>query len=249
MVSELPLIVKLKFEPSEKATSDKVYRDILIDEHKICFVCGKEDSFIFKNIIPFEYRKYFPQFLSSQVTDVVILCDQCLKISHLKDNELSTNLAKECDEINAIRIAAETLKNRSHLSVEQIQSLEETLMNYFHTDTVTEDLVARAAVLQTPKVEHIPHSYKVVKFYEKIGLINLEKRCRQWFLDSMKPKFMPKIWSVSTNVNWLKTEMSRHPLDHAIRKDYKIALVGTEGEVDVPYEPKHTNTELGFKRL
>ncbi|KAB7500818.1 Exonuclease 3'-5' domain-containing protein 2 [Armadillidium nasatum] len=253
LVSKYPLIVKLKFEPSEKSRSESMYRSNLKLIPKNCFVCGSENSHIFKNIVPYEYRKYFPDFLLSRTYNIVILCNQCLRISSHKDYELSKKLAEECDasfgtvtneegakhdRLNIVRKAGEALKNnRNQLTLEEIQNLEKILMDYFDTDAVTEDLLTQAVVLQAPEVDHVPRNYKIYKYYERVGLIQLEKRCRQWFLDSMKPKFMPENWSVLPNMNWLKTDMARYPLEDEIRKDYKIALVGTEGEIDVPYQP------------
>ena len=54
-VSDNPLTVKLKFEPAGRPVSESNY--YLQEKENICVVCGKEDSFIRKNIVPREYRK------------------------------------------------------------------------------------------------------------------------------------------------------------------------------------------------
>ena len=55
-VSDEPFIVKLKFEPSGRPRSDRNY--YLETKFNICVVCGSNESYIRKHIVPKEYRKY-----------------------------------------------------------------------------------------------------------------------------------------------------------------------------------------------
>lgn len=54
-----PLTVRLKFEPSGRASGEvgKYYTQEKVNQ---CVVCGAVDKFIRKNVVPREYRKYFP---------------------------------------------------------------------------------------------------------------------------------------------------------------------------------------------
>lgn len=58
-ISEDPFIVRLNFEPVSRgyAEVDKYYTQVRTNQ---CVVCGSIDNFIKKNIVPREYRKYFP---------------------------------------------------------------------------------------------------------------------------------------------------------------------------------------------
>lgn len=49
---------------------------------------------------------------------------------------------------------------------------------------------------------YFAHGAKVVEFYQnsKEGLIGLERKWREHFLHTMKPKYMPELWSVEHNV-------------------------------------------------
>lgn len=62
VVSEDPFTVKLKFEPAGRTLGEgpcgKFYT--LVKENQ-CVVCGRPDKFIKKNVVPREYRKYFPR--------------------------------------------------------------------------------------------------------------------------------------------------------------------------------------------
>ena len=45
-----------------------------------------------------------------------------------------------------------------------------------------------------------PHGHRVVSYYvENGGLMSLEQRWREHFLTSMKPQYLPPLWSVTHN--------------------------------------------------
>lgn len=64
--------------------------------------------------------------------------------------------------------------------------------------------------LREPTSDYISHGEKVVKEFQENngGLIELEKIWRQHFLTTMKPKFLPSLWSVSHNEDRLKIRAS-----------------------------------------
>lgn len=59
LVSEDPYTVRLKFEPAGRAVGEvgKFYQQ---EKANRCVVCGSTESYQRKNIIPREYRKFFP---------------------------------------------------------------------------------------------------------------------------------------------------------------------------------------------
>ena len=257
LLSEVPLVVKLRFEPAGRPIKEgKDGLFYLQDRANICVVCGVSESYIRKNIVPKDYRKHFPSMLKShQSHDVVLLCVDCHQQSNIKDNELRCKLAEEFDapigqdsdikasfdiDLKAIKSAGGALlRNSKQLPEKRKIELEDKLKQYYKTDTLTEEHIVEAADLDITilNLDYAPHGYKVYQAYKKIGLIHLERRWRQWFLDTMNPGFMPENWSLSHNQEKLKVKMARYPLDDPIRHDYKEALVGTEGSIDVPYVP------------
>lgn len=55
--------------------------------------------------------------------------------------------------------------------------------------------------------DYIPHGQRVVDYFtlkENGGLTVLERIWRQHFLDTMKPKYLPELWSVDHNVERYK---------------------------------------------
>jgi len=55
-VHDDPLTVRLLFEPSGRPVDEQSY--YLSEKDNVCVVCGSDESYIRKNIIPREYRKY-----------------------------------------------------------------------------------------------------------------------------------------------------------------------------------------------
>lgn len=56
LVADDPFTVRLFFEPSGRPENDRDY--YLFEKENKCVVCGGTDSFVRKNIIPHEYRKW-----------------------------------------------------------------------------------------------------------------------------------------------------------------------------------------------
>lgn len=118
LISEEPLTVRLKFEPAGRAVglTGKYYQ--MIKENQ-CVVCGADKEYIRKNVIPREYRKYFPSKFQSVVFhlvristhfssisaimkdhtshDIVLLCPRCHQLSNMFDFRLRAQLAQVCN--------------------------------------------------------------------------------------------------------------------------------------------------------
>lgn len=258
IVQEDPLIVRLNFEPTgrpQKEGNDGYF--YLNERQNVCVVCGKDESYIRKNVVPHEYRKHFPEVLKShQNHDVVLLCTVCHQTSNQRDAVLRYKLADLHNapignttdvkivvdgNLKTIKSTGKALdRNSNTIPDYRREELRNILKEYFATDDLTVELIKKAANLDIAVVNdsYEPHGLRVYKYYEQIGLIHFEKLWRQNFLGTMKPQFMPSGWSVTHNHEKLKLKMSRHPLDDPLREHYKVALVGTSGSLDVPYIPQ-----------
>jgi len=60
LVETDPYTVRLNFEPSGRALGEvgQYYTQVKLNQ---CVVCGCTEKFIRKNVVPREYRKYFPR--------------------------------------------------------------------------------------------------------------------------------------------------------------------------------------------
>ncbi|XP_033757697.1 exonuclease 3'-5' domain-containing protein 2-like isoform X2 [Pecten maximus] len=212
-VEDSPLTVKLKFEPAGRPTDDYY----LQDKENICVVCGVDESYIRKCVIPREYRKYLPHRLKEHSShDVLLMCVPCHMESTQHDSVLRYQLADQCnapidngsgiklhldEELRKVQSASKALlKSRDKIPVERREALENTIKSFYDVDEITDELLHKAVDIdyKIRNKYYKPHGKRVVTHMKKNdGLFNFEKRWRQHFLDTMKPKFMPKSWSVN----------------------------------------------------
>ncbi|XP_021257107.1 exonuclease 3'-5' domain-containing protein 2 [Numida meleagris] len=218
LVSTDPFVVKLRFEPSGRPESEVDY--YLMVKENLCVVCGKRESYIRKNIVPHEYRRHFPiQMKDHNSHDVLLLCTSCHAISNYYDNHLKQRLAEEFgapigseegvrlleDPLRRqVRSGARALLNADSLPDPRKAELLQGIKDFFNTEAVTPEMLQEAAGLETRicNESYMPHGLKVVQCCAKGGLrslMQLERRWRQHFLDSMQPKHLPEQWSVDHN--------------------------------------------------
>ncbi|XP_026705357.1 exonuclease 3'-5' domain-containing protein 2 [Athene cunicularia] len=218
LVSTDPFVVKLRFEPSGRPESQVDY--YLTVKENLCVVCGKRESYIRKNVVPHEYRRHFPiQMKDHNSHDVLLLCTSCHAISNYYDNHLKQQLAEEFgapigseegvrlleDPLRRqVRSGAQALLNADSLPDPRRAELLQSIKDFFNTEAVTPEILQEAAGLETRiwNESYMPHGLKVVQCFAKGGLrslMQLERRWRQHFLDSMQPKHLPEQWSVDHN--------------------------------------------------
>lgn len=263
IVSEEPLIVRLNFEPTGRPQAEREDGEFYLQERlNVCVVCGQKDSYIRKNIVPHEYRKHFPPLLKHhQNHDVLLLCFPCHRQSNIIDAQLRTQLGREFqapvgndpgakdiidNSRKLVRNAARALmRHQGSLPEARAQEYQHTLQEFFGCESYTEEQLKEVANMEVKvyKEGQQEHGQAVVEAYKRVGLSKLEQRWRQHFLDTMEPRFLPDCWSVTHNMYKMKLKMARLPLDHSDRLVYKMALVGTEGTLDVPYNPREGRGE------
>ena len=91
-----PYTVQLNFEPSGRpGVEDNYYLNF---KNNICVVCGSDQSYMRKNIVPHDYRRYFPQVMKDHHShDVLLLCPDCHCFSNHYDDRLRKELATKYD--------------------------------------------------------------------------------------------------------------------------------------------------------
>jgi len=248
LVCEEPFTVRLRFEPSGRPEG-KAGEYYLSVKPNICVVCGKDDSFLRKNVVPHEYRRYFPAVMKDhQSHDVLLMCVRCHQRSNMHDADLRRRLSDECSapigtetdvklrenwELKKVRSAGRALQaNRKKQCIPQnrLEELEETLLEHYQVEVLTDDIVDRAANANflEENGDYVPHSRAVVQhFLERGGLLQLEVTWREHFLRTMKPAFLPDLWSVDHQAERLGVKAAENRID---MDQYRLA---TEG-VDMP---------------
>ncbi|PSN47595.1 Exonuclease 3'-5' domain-containing protein 2 [Blattella germanica] len=153
IVTTDPLTVRLTFEPSGRAVGE-VGKYYTTQKENQCVVCGKTESFIRKNIIPHEYRKFFPPVMKDHMShDILLLCLECHLRSNILDVMMRNQLAEKCNapigiredvkvfdipDLKKVRSAARALlsKDVNKIPPARRKQLENTLRIHFE---ITED--------------------------------------------------------------------------------------------------------------
>lgn len=218
LVCEEPMSVRLLFEPAGIPGPDREY--YLQNKENKCTVCGTEDSYIRKNVVPHEYRRHFPEYLKKHSShDVILLCLRCHQLSSAYDNIVRFDLAEKYDapitnKSNAkliedpmrvrVRSSARALikhQKTQNIPEWRLQELTAILQNFFEVEEIDDDLLQEAVTMDT-KVSNESfagsHGLKVVEGVkgEEDGLHEFERMWRKNFLDNMNPQFLPALWSV-----------------------------------------------------
>jgi len=246
IVSQDPYTVRLRFEPSGRpeGRAGEYYLSV---KPNICVVCGKDDSFLRKNVVPHEYRRYFPAVMKDhQSHDVLLMCVRCHQRSNMYDADLRKKLSEECDapigtetdvklrenvELKRVRSAGRALQaNRARQCIPQnrLQELQEALLEHYQVEELTDDIIDRAAKCSflIENGDYVPHSRAVVQYFlERGGLLQLEVRWRKHFLETMKPAFLPELWSVDHQADRLGVKAAENRID---MEQYKLATEGVE---------------------
>ncbi|XP_030212724.1 exonuclease 3'-5' domain-containing protein 2 isoform X1 [Gadus morhua] len=226
--SQDPFVVRLLFEPAGRPESKQDY--YLTAKENLCVVCGKEDSYIRKNIVPHEYRRHFPAELKDHNShDILLLCTACHAASNVHDGSLKQLLAEEhgapqgCEEgvrvledsdRRRVRSAARALLTAGDALPQRRRSeLQGLIQDFLEPDgrtdggELTSEDLQYAAELETRifNASYVPHGLKVVRAQAGggggglRGLMELERRWRQHFLSSMRPRHLPPLWAVDHN--------------------------------------------------
>ncbi|CAN8025827.1 unnamed protein product [Ixodes persulcatus] len=241
-----PLVIRLNFEPSNRPVLDSQYYIQAKDNN--CVVCGSAESLVRKNVVPHEYRKYFPKVMKHHIShDILLLCVRCHQLSNMRDMTLRYALAQECNapikdgtfsksmensEMRKVRSAARALlmhARNNKLPQDRVALLLEVLKDHYGVDRLSEGHVRMAADIDTKVVnmDYVPHGERVVEHFKKNGgLVHFELRWRQHFLETMKPKFLPALWSVDHHHEVLALKYAQGRV-----KDSKLSEIGITQEL------------------
>ena len=112
-------------------------------------------------------------------------------------------------QLGKVRSAAKALlKSGEKLPKPRRDELETIVRNHFKVSEVDNELLKRAMemdIREENKKFLGLHGERVVKaILEENGLIEFVKMWRQRFLDLMKPKHLPQLWSVDHNLHKFK---------------------------------------------
>ena len=182
----------------------------------------------------------------------------CHQTSNLHDGQMRRTLASECSapvgvdesvklrenfDLRHVRSAGRAIQSnrkRGSIPATRLKELEAVLTEHFGVASgeLTEQLVDEAASVNylEQNGDYIPHSRAVVQHYlesPELSLLQFEKRWRTHFLATMKPKFLPDLWSVDHQAERLEVKAKENRID---LEQYRMATEGVNKDQEFDLE-------------
>jgi len=216
VVSNSPLTLRLNFNISKGRhfgySRNKFYLEKKLN---ICVGCGTEEKLARHHVVPLYYRKHFPEYLRSHCShDIVLLCIACRM--RTKDQELFATISKETGvpvnipkyvDYPKVVVAKRAARVLSRPDVtDQLPNGRRQELEYICAEFLgkaREELTEqdRETILKNKsrdQVEnYVPPGKQIVDMMSPEDLRAFIRRWRQFFLDTMQPKFLSKHWSVN----------------------------------------------------
>ena len=117
----------------------------------------------------------------------------------------------EDPELKKVKSAAKALHYASEkLPQDRHQILSSIVRSYYNVPALTPEMIAQAATMETRKENSsfVSHGQEVVKKVREEGkLLEFEKMWRKHFIDTMRPQYLPPLWSVDHRHEGLKEKL------------------------------------------
>lgn len=117
----------------------------------------------------------------------------------------------EDPELKKVKSAAKALNySADKLPQDRHQQLSLIVQEYFNVTDLTPEMITEAATMEIRRENSnfVSHGQEVVKKVREAGkLLEFEKTWRQHFLDTMRPQYLPPLWSVDHRHDGLKEKL------------------------------------------
>ena len=205
IIQENPFTIRLNFAPNGKGhANDSFY---LQERQNICVCCGTHEQLTKHHVVPYCYRRFFPERLKNHTAyDVLPLCYECHEKYEGFAQQFKKELAKEHSvpkenttvidpELKKVCLYATALLKQASIPADRYDMMMNVIRSFYRRDITVEDLEKASQIrYNTHRADYKPEGQSVVE-----SLNNVEefvKRWRQHFVDVMKPQHMPKYWIV-----------------------------------------------------
>lgn len=187
---------QLNFLPQGKGKSTIPFYTETIQN--ICVVCGIEQNLNKHHVVPYVFRKRLKsQFKDKNHHDILAICIGCHEIYEEEANKLKIFISKQYGtEINQKKLNPNIKHNKKVLDAKKLLSAGLKLPQERIKELV---IIAKKSLLPVVIQDNTHWAEKIIKEITKTD----EKTqdfiimWRNHFLNTMKPKFMPKNWNVN----------------------------------------------------
>lgn len=197
-------VLQLLFEPKGPGNIDDPFFEQKMENQ--CVVCGTLEDLTRHHIVPFCYRRLFPDDLKANASyDVMPLCVECHCAVERHAAQFKNELSKEYNapfgegitynrELGSVKNAASAmLKYRDMIPLPRQEELVARMENYLGRPPHTDDIIELADA-NCYNFENF-RTHAELLFSRLTNLEDFVFRWRKNFLETMKPQFMPNHWT------------------------------------------------------
>lgn len=199
-------VIRLKFTPQGLGNHNRGYG--LTEMQNRCVNCGSEEFLTRHHVVPYCYRKYFPNEIKSHnFHDVLSMCVECHDKYERKADQLKSELAQKYSapingilskkrEVKAIKYATTILRGAKSIPQVRIEEMSQEIKNHLGRDWTPEDLeelsqMAQQVVLQT-------HGEMVMS--QISDLREFIQTWRKHFINNNELNFLPSNWKIENYI-------------------------------------------------
>jgi len=208
IVDDDPLTIRLTFEPNGRGQKEECMKSV---RENRCVVCGDDNLEVLTkhHLIPYEYRRYFPDKLKSHNSSYVVpICVKCHEdYEHNYALHLKNAIAKEYDapkngktqeRHQAEKHIVALLKHRHNMPLNRVEHLQDLLVEamgdagiQIERGEMDDDTLENYLEFFQSNDETVDnrHGKLVVDQCRDLGVFS--KKWVDHFIQSMNPQFMP----------------------------------------------------------
>jgi exonuclease 3'-5' domain-containing protein 2 len=209
IVSDSPLIVKLKFEPKGLGNHNKSFG--LSEMGNKCVNCGDEEYLTRHHVVPYCYRRYFPIYLKSHnFHDVLTLCADChdsyeRKADNLKNLlgekyniSLNGEICSDSKEMTTyVKISNALLNPNINIPRDKSNLMKKKIKDFFGIKRLDKRRLEKISNIKTMVIRKTHGEVVISKVDDIQSFIEM---WRSHFLENNDCKYLPKDWSIKTNI-------------------------------------------------
>jgi hypothetical protein len=204
IIQDNPKVVQLKFKPNGLGNHDKKYG--LTEMCNKCVVCGTDSYLTRHHVIPYCYRKFFPESIKSHnFHDVLSLCIDChenyerkatdfkIELGEIYNAPINGDLLDNKDLMKIRRLASCLINNSNQMPKSRIIEIKNEIKTYFGLKKLHIKRLNNLMNLEF-KIINKTHGELVVNKIEDIN--KFMESWRKHFIENNNCKFLPKDWLV-----------------------------------------------------
>lgn len=206
-------VIRLNFTPNGLGYLDDHF--YLQERKNNCVCCGSEQNLSKHHVVPYCYRKFFPELAKDHnYHDVLPLCIECHNLYETKHSyQMRVQLAKKYEAplqglgLNGVDAVQSRAIKAAHclamygdvIPAHRKQELLSRIENYLDKPANEQSIQSLCKAIPTSSKSSNYRSHSAIVMSKVENLQEFVEDWRRNFLETMQPKFMPTGWSIGAD--------------------------------------------------